>query len=218
VILLDDSESMKVQISSEIRNVKRFLIDSTWGERDRVSILAFSGLHPVAICLGNCNTQLARVSLNTLRADGSTPLYDALVQATEILKKNRDPEYRLAIILFSDGVDTISIHSANDALQAAQNLQASIYTVNSRSKAAAPGSGDAILTDLAVSTGGVSFSSERDVNEALHMILEDLHSGYELTYELPEKMPGQHSVRVLPTRDPHLKFRSRQAYDYLGDR
>lgn len=218
VILLDDSESMEVQVPSEISNVKTFLKDSTWGERDRISILAFSGLHPRTICLENCNTQSAQVSMSTLRAGGSTPLYDALVQATEILKKNREPEYRPAIILFSDGVDTISRYSANDALQAAQNLQAPIYTVSPCSKAAVPSKGDAILAYLAVNTGGLSFSPGRDVNEILHMILEDLHGGYELTYELPKKTHGQHSVRVVPTGDPLLRFRSRQAYDDLGDR
>ena len=45
-----------------------------------------------------------------LEANGATPLYDALFQAAEILKENRDPESRPAIVLFSDGMDTISMH------------------------------------------------------------------------------------------------------------
>jgi hypothetical protein len=51
------------------------------------------------------------------------------------------------------------------------------------------------------------------MDEALRAVLEDLHSGYVLTYELPERKAGRHSVRLLPTSNRQLSFRSRQAYD-----
>jgi hypothetical protein len=34
-----------------------------------------------------------------------------------------------------------------------------------------------------------------------------------LPYELPAQRSGQHSVRLLPTSDPRLQFRSRRGYD-----
>ena len=117
------------------------------------------------------------------------------------------------MVLFSDGVDTISMHSATDILQAAQNLQSAIYSVNSRSAQILPGKGDAILNYLAASTGGLSFGPGQNVAAVLRMILDDLRSGYVLTYVLPEQSVGQHSVRILPTSDPKLQFRSRRAYD-----
>jgi VWFA-related protein len=217
VILLDASDSVAAQIPTEIAEVKSFVEDSTWGERDRVSILAFGGLRPMLLCARKCNAQSAKVKLSALRATGATPLYDALVQAAEILKGNRDPESRPAMILFSDGMDTISMHSMSDALQAAQNLQAAIYSVNSRDKKSGADRGDAMLDDLAVSTGGLSFVPGQNVTEVLRMVLEDLHSGYVLTYDLPEQTTGQHSVRILPTSDPRLQFRSRQAYDDIAE-
>jgi VWFA-related protein len=217
VILLDASGSVASQIPAEIAEVTSFVADSAWGERDRVSILAFGGVRPQLLCARNCNGEAARVKLNALHGNGATPLYDALFQAAEILKENRDPESRPAMILFSDGVDTISMHSASDASQAAQNLQAAIYSVNSRAKKSAPDKGDAILNYLAGSTGGLSFAPGQNVTEVLHMVLEDLHSGYVLTYELPAQFTGQHSVRILPTSDPRLQFRSRLAYDDQGN-
>ncbi len=124
-----------------------------------------------------------------------------------------DPASRPAIILFSDGMDTISINSAWDALHEAQELEAPIYALNSRPRKSAPGEGDATLDYLTANTGGLSFGPEQDKEKALNLVLDDLRSGYVLTYQLPAQRSGQHSVRLLPTRDPRLQFRSRRGYD-----
>jgi hypothetical protein len=192
--------------------VKTFIANSSLGERDRVSILAFGGTHPQLICARNCDTQYAQAKLNALRAVGAPPLYDALFQATELLKQSRDSEARPAMILFSDGLDTISMHSATDVVQAAQDLQSAIYSVNSRSVKSGPDKGDAVLDYLSASTGGLSFGPGQNLRQLLLAVVEDLHSGYVLTYDLPDQSAGQHSVRILPTSDPRLQFRSRRAY------
>jgi VWFA-related protein len=216
VILLDASDSVALQIPSEIAEARDFVAHTAWGERDRVSIVAFGGLRPQLLCARNCHGEAAQARLNTLGANGATPLFDALLQAAEILMDNRDPESRPAMLLFSDGVDTISMHTAADALRAAQNLQAVIYSVNCRGKKAAVDHGDAMLDYLAGSTGGLSFGPGNNVAAVLRMVVEDLHAGYVLTYLLPEQSIGQHSIRILPTNDPKLQFRSRQAYDDDG--
>lgn len=216
VILLDASDSVESQIPQEIATVRNFVGDSAWGEHDRVSILAFGGLRPQLLCARNCTGETASVKLSALRANGLTPLYDALFQASELLKETCDAESRPAMILFSDGVDTISMHGVSDVLEAAQNLQAAIYSVNSRSSISAPSKGDAVLDYFAGSTGGLSFAPGQNVKEVLRTVVEDLHSGYVLTYELPLQLTGQHSVRILPTSDPRLQFRARSAYNDSG--
>jgi VWFA-related protein len=216
VILLDASDSVASRIPEEIAQAKSFVKDSTWGPRDRVSILAFGGMQPMLLCALKCSAKEADLKLSSLRANGLTPLYDALFQAAEMLDENRDPESRSAMILFSDGVDTISMHSGADAIQAAQNLQAAIYSVNTRSRKAW-GDGDAELAYLAASTGGLSYGPGEDVANVLGAVLEDLHSGYVLTYELPAQPGGQHAVRLLPTSDPKLQFRSRRGYDRFAN-
>ncbi len=215
VILIDASDSMRSQLQSEIDEVKSVVEGSTWGERDRISILSFGGLRPVQLCLRNCSTQTAQAKLTTLRASGATPLYDALFEGAEILKDGRDPEARPAMILFSDGVDTSSMNTIFDAVEAAQNRQAAIYCVNSRPRKSAP-SGDMVLEQLAWSTGGLSFAPGQKVEEALRKVVEDLRGGYVLTYDLPEQTAGQHTVQVLPTSDARLRFRARLAYDERG--
>lgn len=213
VILLDASDSVIKQIPAEIAEVKSFIQVSSWSERDRISIITFGGMQVELLCARNCRTPSAQQKLSSLRAHGATPLYDALFKALELLKLDRDPESRPAMILFSDGLDTTSIHSLKDASQAAQDLQSVIYSVSSRPRKSAITRGDAVLNYLAWSTGGLSFPPRQDIPEALRMVLEDLHSGYVLTYQPDEKTSGQHSVRILPTSNPKLQFRSRQAYD-----
>jgi VWFA-related protein len=208
VILLDVSESVASEMPAEIAEIKSFVEGSALEKRDSVSIIAFGGLRPQLLCTRNCYSKAAQMKLDILRANGATPLGDALFQAVELLKGSSDHESRPAIVLFSDGMDTISIHSVAEAARAAQNVQSPIYSVNSRSS-----EGDVALGYLAASTGGLSFRSWRDFTAAMHMILDDLHSGYVLTYELPAQATGQHSVRILPTSDPKLQFRSRRAYD-----
>jgi len=216
VLLIDASDSVSVQLPDEIVQVKSFIADSAWNERDRVSILAFGGVRPQMICARNCRTVTATAKLNTLQAGDATPLFDALFEAAGILKQTCDPQTRPALILFSDGRDTISIHSLTDILQEAQNLQSAIYAVNSRSVKSSPGKGDIVLNYLAAGTGGLSFGPGQNVAAILQMILKDLRSGYVLTYELPRHSTGQHSVRILPTSDPKLQFRSRRAYNDIA--
>ncbi len=217
VLLLDTSASVESYLPRQIAEAESFIENSTWGERDRVSIIAFGGMRPQVLCTRNCRAAAARGQLNALRAGGDTPLYDALLLASDILNENRDPESRPAMVLFSDGLDSISIHDMSDVVEASQNLQAAIYSINSRSSKSAPSNGDAVLDYLASSTGGLSFAPGQNVKEVLRTVVEDLHSGYVLTYVLPAHPAGRHSLRILPTSDPRLQFRARSEYNDSGD-
>jgi VWFA-related protein len=214
VILLDASDSISTQLSIEIAELNQLLRSTKWGERDRVSVVAFGGSRPTVLCAYRCQRFSMQAELGAVRADGATPLYDALLLAIELLQHDRNPDARPAILLFSDGRDTSSIHSGSEALAAAQELQSSIYCVNSRSaKWSSNRDGDAVLRYLAAETGGLSFGPGTEVQSALHSVLEDLRGGYILTYEVPRQTAGVHEVRILATGDPKLRFRSRRAYN-----
>jgi len=85
--------------------------------------------------------------------------------------------------------------------------------VNTRPAKYGWGKGDQVMDYLAEGTGGLSFGCKQNVMAVLRTVLDDLHSGYVLTYQLPEQTRGQHSVRIVPTSNPRLQFRSRLAYD-----
>jgi VWFA-related protein len=213
VILLDTSDSVASELQQKIADIRKLLRNPALGARDRISILSFGAGKPRLLCERDCNEASAQARLEALRAGGETPLYDAMMLAAETLGQNRDSEARSAMLLFSDGEDTISMHSLPEALEAAQNLQAAIYCINTRPMKRTTRRGDATLGYLAAATGGLSYAPGVSMDEALRAVLEDLHSGYVLTYELPERKAGRHSVRLLPTSNRQLSFRSRQAYD-----
>ncbi len=120
---------------------------------------------------------------------------------------------RPAILLISDGRDSISRGSMAEAMRSAEDLEASIYAINSRSRKSAPGEGDSVLAQLAAATGGLSFAPGEDLQKVFHTVLDDLRSGYVLTYRPPDHGSGPHLVRLLPAGDPTLRFRSRQSYE-----
>lgn len=221
VFLLDISASVESELPATIAELARFLEGPAWSERDRASLLVFGGARPQQLCLHNCRAADVREKLNRLHSEGQTPLqaeiltplYDALLQAAEVLQADRNPEMRPAIVLISDGRDTISRGSMADALRAAEDLEASVYAINSRSRKSAPGGGDFVLAQLAAGTGGLSFAPGEEPQKVFRTMMDDLRSGYVLTYRSPRQTSGPHSVRLLPAGDPTLRFRSRQSYE-----
>ena len=63
-----------------------------------------------------------------LRADGMTPMYDALVKATEDLLKR--PERRRVILLVSDGGDSTSRATLDEVIRKATDVGITIYCVD----------------------------------------------------------------------------------------
>ena len=212
IVLLDVSDSVAAHINEEVAAVQRFIASSQWGPGDRISILTFGGVRWRLLCARNCRNQQAERELGGLQPQGTTPLYDALYEAAEMLHRSSAVETRPAMILFSDGMDTISYHSASQVVAAAQQVQCAIYTVNSRSRREGEGRGEVVMEYISSSTGGMSFLPGGNTLSALQEVLQDLRSGYLLTYALPEQSGGEHKVQVLATMDPRLQFRSRRAY------
>ncbi len=217
VILLDASDSVAKHIPEEVESVRRFVASSRWGAQDRVSILTFGGLHWKLLCAQNCGDQQTERELGQLQPQGTTPLYDAMHKAAELLLGSSTPESRPAMILFSDGLDTISMHGPDEVVHAAQALECAIYTVNSRSRRQGGGDGEDVMEYFSQGTGGISFLPGGNAQSDLELVLEDLRSGYLLTYELPQRTGGEHTVRVLATANPRLRFRSRRAYRESAD-
>ncbi len=216
VILLDASGSLEKGFAAEIAAVRHFIDETAWGVRDRIAILSFGGTTAEILCARNCATAEGARKLEHLRAGGSTPLYDALLAAAETIQKEDNPEYRSALLLFSDGVDTISLHNLAEAAAAAQDLQLPVYSVNPCRRGCAGEEGGAVLQALATHTGGLYLGSGKSPQEFLRAVIADLHSGYVVTYELPPAPAARHQVRVVATRQPGLQFRSRSGYVSRG--
>jgi VWFA-related protein len=213
-VLVDSSDSVAAQFRQEIGNVLQLLSQAHWLPDDRVSVISFSGLQPKVVCAGDCRGSSAADRLFSGPHGGMTPLYDAVVFSSDFISRRREPGVRPVLILFSDGIDTISKNSAEDAFQSALASDAQIYAVdlnNSKS----PSQGAAFLQRIAGATGGRYFNIRNGATQLLGAVLDDLHAAYVVTYGLPSREAGLHSVRILPTHNLNLRFRSRQGY-YQG--
>jgi VWFA-related protein len=215
VILLDSSESVSRKFRREITDATELLSQTSGVPEENISLLSFKNAKPLVICAGNCRATHAEDHLPSTQASGVTPLYDSVTFASEFLADRGDAQTEKALILFSDGQDTVSLRSLNDALDAASRNDVHIYSIDV-GRGALPGS--SILQALTHATGGRYFSASTGARQALDLLLEGFRASYTVTYRLPTHIRGFHEIRILPTHNLNLQFRSRSGYyfpDYI---
>jgi len=182
---------------------------------------AFDSTHPANLCSSGCRTTDSVSRLLAVKSGGTTPLFDALIFGADFISHHGRAGARPVIILFSDGNDTISLHSAREALQAVLHEGALIYSLDlgtSENQPSDQTAGSMFLRWVSDATGGRYFSLRFSPNDGaatvLNTVLEDLRASYVVTYDLPSHQAGFHSLRLLPTHNLNLTFHSRNGYDY----
>jgi hypothetical protein len=135
----------------------------------------------------------------------------------DFISHHRRAGVRPVLILFSDGNDTISLHSPREALEAVLDEGALIYSVDMGTSENQT-SGSTFLRQASDATGGryfsLRFSPQDGAAAVLNAVLEDLRASYVVTYDLPSHQAGFHSLRLLPTHNLNLRFHSRNGYNY----
>jgi VWFA-related protein len=215
VVLVDSSDSVLSHFGQEITGVLDVISRSGWIPGDHVSVIAFGGMRASVLCKRDCGTSLSAQQLQAKSAGGATPLYDALVLGAQLMQAQRAIQARPVFILFSDGMDNISRNSGKEALQAIFESEAQVYVVDMNQSP--EGEGTRVLSVFADATGGKLFPGHGSAKQALDAVLDDLHSGYLVTYRLPDSGPGYHWIRIYPTHNRALQFRCRRGYQ-TGDR
>lgn len=215
LILLDTSESVSPDFQSTMNDVLQ-LASQKWMADDQFSILSFSGLQSFILCTRNCRSFAAVQKLLALKAEGATPLFDALAFGAHFIASRRTPGVRPVLILFSDGNDTISKTSPLNALHEIVASSALLYAIDMN----LPGSasrGSLLLRRLAAAAGGRYIASREAASDVLQVALEDLRNSYVVTYRPPRPVIGFHALRILPKHNLNLRFHCRNGY-YYGDR
>jgi VWFA-related protein len=227
VVLVDLSASVAPRFRVVMSDVLQLVAREQSIPDDNLSVLSFGGalggtsggtfggLRPAILCSSGCRASDSASKLLAVKSGGTTPLFDALIFAADFISHHRRAGVRPVMILFSDGDDTISLHSPREALQAVLNDGALIYSVD---MGKGQTSGSMFLRRVSEATGGRYFSlrsSQQDgAATVLNAVLEDLRASYVVTYDLPSYQAGFHSLRLLPTHKLNLAFHSRNGYDY----
>jgi Ca-activated chloride channel homolog len=211
-ILLDTSGSMESRLTLARAAALRFL--EGLREEDVAAVYNFDSkveqlqdfapgrdLPPVAYDLGS---------------KGMTALNDAVLRAARDLAKR--PEKRRAIIVLSDGMDTKSGASADKALNAALEANATIYTVDMTDPLTNPSErmrAGGTLKNFATRSGGryVSKPGGQALDEAFKEILEELSNQYTLGYR-PDNAArdGRWRTIQLKLSRPEANARTRNGY------
>jgi VWFA-related protein len=212
-VVFDVSESVNPRFRRETADVLNLVAQTTKIPDENLSTFSFHGLQPALLCAENCRASRAADQLRAESAGGLTPLFDAIVYASEFLSHQGDAHADKVLIVFSDGVDTSSRNSLRDAVDASLRNEVQVDCIDLNQQSHAP-EGAAVLRDLASASGGRYFSEPNGAIRGLNAILEDFRTSYSVTYRLPSRAPGFHTVRILPTHNLNLQFRSRSGYYY----
>ncbi|HEY2153472.1 MAG TPA: VWA domain-containing protein [Vicinamibacterales bacterium] len=151
-------------------------------------------------------------AIGTLKPDGQTALYDALLEALERL--GSATRARKALVVISDGGDNASQAKLADVLARARRSNAAIYTVGVFDRDdddRNPG----VLKSLAEATGALRFlpQSPGELLRACVQIAHEIRSGYTIGYVPPDKDGAFHRVRVAIQPDSRpLTLRTRPGY------
>jgi VWFA-related protein len=188
-LMVDTSTSQIKVIEAERGASFRFIDHILRENKDKIFILQFD----MAVIMKQQLTDsrpkleeaLSLVDIPTekqLRAGGWAPgtiLYDAVVQASkETMQKQQG---RKAMILLTDGVDTGSDHSVNDAIEAAQRADSIIYSIYFSAEGP---TGRQILKRMSQETGGGFFEMSKKSNfeEIFSQIEDELRGQFNIGY------------------------------------
>ncbi|MBO0861685.1 MAG: VWA domain-containing protein [Chloracidobacterium sp.] len=213
-ILLDASGSMESKISLARAACGDFL--SGLRDGDMVAVYSFSGFK-VKTLQDFSESRDAPEAVWDMKARDETPLYDAIVKAADALAER--PERRRAVLVVSDGADTKSKASLDQAARKTLEANALIYAVDMSDRAVYKSerkdNGAEVMKMLAAKTGGrfIATPGGSQMRDAFAGTVEELRRQYTLTYESTnEKRDGKwRSIEVRVGR-PGLNVRARQGY------
>jgi Ca-activated chloride channel family protein len=211
VILLDTSGSMEERVTLARAAAIRFL-DGLRGS-DNAAVYAFNS--KVSLVQPFSNSRDVVEKIFDLKSNGMTVLNDAIFEAAgELIKR---PEKRRAIIVLSDGEDTLSKKSDEKALKAALAANASIYTID-MSSTSAPlaqrAKSQSALKKYAEKSGGtfVATPGGAAMRDAFKNIVDELGIQYTIGFQPNSKKDGKwHALELQVTR-PNLTIRTRKGY------
>jgi VWFA-related protein len=141
---------------------------------------------------------------------GSTALWDAVWASSNDLLSISAENTRRAIILLTDGVDTISQVKMHEAIERAQKADALIYAIGIGDSYQG-GVDNGSLKKIAEKTGGRAFfpHNESELRTAFDQIQRDLREQYLVAYSPSNKArDGSYRMIRIEVADPELRKQS----------
>jgi Ca-activated chloride channel family protein len=182
VLEIDVSSSTRRDLPLELEAARRF-VHSILRKQDRLSLYQFNQavteLTPFTSDLDRIDRGIHRVTVG-----GATALYDAVYLGSDSLLNRQG---RKVLVLITDGGDTVSTIDYHEALRAAQQSEALVYSiivVPVESSAGRNTGGEHALIQISTDTGGKYYyaSNLAEVEKAFGQISDELRTQYLLAY------------------------------------
>lgn len=215
-ILVDTSNSIREQFRFEQQAAIRFIQSVLRPKEDRVMLVSFDSAAEMVADLTGDQKKLEE-GVKSMRPGGGTALYDAIYFAAKeklMMDQPRD-KFRRAMVIISDGEDTESRMSRDQALEMAQKADVVIYAI-STNITRDDKDGDKVLRYLTEETGGQAFFPFKieDLDQSFENIANELRHQYNIFYRPePLKTDGlYHPVTVKTKGRKDLIVRARRGY------
>jgi len=215
LLLFDNSASLSAAREFEKQAAVRFF-QSVIRPIDRAAIYAISTTPTLAQPLTNDMRRLIGTIERFGKPEGATALFDAITQAADYM---RPLTGRKVLVLVSDGTDTVSDASFDDALGRALRAECQVYVVQTR-QVEDPNLHDTVseqrMYKLAEQTGGAVFvpRSIEELDYVFTQISLDISQQYLLSY-YPQDDRSDKYFRFINLRvktRPNMRVRARKGF------
>jgi Ca-activated chloride channel family protein len=182
-LAIDTSLSTRQDLPLEQASAKRFA-HQILRPVDALSVYAFSEIVREVTPGYTADLKHIDESIDHIRVGAATALYDAIYLASRALDPRKG---RKVIVLITDGGDTVSSVNYKEAVRAAEEAEALVYSiiiVPIESSAGRETGGEHALIQLSEDTGGKYYyaTSTSQLDEAFRKISDELRTQYLLAY------------------------------------
>src|SRR5246127_3846842 len=196
-LAIDTSLSTRHDLPLEQASAKRFA-RAIMRPVDGLSVYGFSEV--VREATPGYTADLKRIdeSIDHIRMGAATALYDAIYLAARALDHRKG---RKVIVLITDGGDTVSKVDYKEAVRAAEEAEALVYSiivVPIESSAGRETGGEHALIHLSEKTGGKYYyaTSNAQLDEAFRQISDELRTQYLLAYYPSQRLSNSEFRRI----------------------
>ena len=215
-VLVDTSNSIRSEFRFEQEAAVRFMQSVLRPKADRMMLVSFDSAAELVSDLTNDMKALEK-GIKGMHPGGGTALYDAIYFASKeklMMDQPRD-KFRRAMIVISDGDDTASRTTRDQALEMAQKADVVIYAISTNTKRDDQ-DGDKILRYFTDETGGQAFFPFKveDLDQNFENIANELRHQYNAFYR-PEPLKADglyHQVQVKVKTRKDLIVKARKGY------
>lgn len=175
VLVLDTSGSMAGEPLVAAKEAAATFVDQL-PENTELAVIRFGSSPEVLAPFGTARADVLE-AVFALETTGETALYDALITASEMFEAN---DTRRSLVVLSDGGDTVSQQSLDDALLATLGAEVDFFAIELTSPELDP----IPMARLAAASGGKVVSAEDPaaLDEVFESIARELVHRYTVTY------------------------------------